>query len=275
MANIVTEDEGIPSPQMGGAQAGAANALAAREARKNTRYEELFAAKAASLVPGVGHVINNGVPLNKAAHGGEIMQRQHDTITKTRAATIDGAWNTDDVVAGISPEFWSHPKAGAMKFMAARDSMVRKNFTATNQNLAGTPYGLVPFDLLAPSRLIYPVYTLFRNKFPRPAGQGASRQVYGLLGISGSQTGGQGVIDISVPELVGGTLGNTGGSGWPLNIPQSGKQTQYRLNVPYRFFGLSEALSWLAQFEGQGFEDLSALANLVLLQEMMLGNNLN
>jgi len=39
----------------------------------------------------------------------------------------------------------------------------------------------------------------------------------------------------------------------------------------YRFFGLSEALSWLAQFEGQGFEDLSALANLVLLQEMMLG----
>ena len=37
-------------------------------------------------------------------------------------------------------------------------------------------------------------------------------------------------------------------------------------------FGLSESLSWLAQFEGQGFEDLSALANLVLLQEMMLGN---
>ena len=157
-----------------------------------------------------------------------------------------------------------------MKFMASRDSMVRKNFTATNLGLAGTPYGLVPFDLLAPSRLIYPVYTLFRNKFPRPAGQGASRQVYGLLGISGSQTGGQGVIDISIPELVqsNGTLSN---SAWPLNIPQSGKQTEYKLNVPYRFFGLSEALSWLAQFEGQGFEDLSALANLVLLQEMMLG----
>jgi hypothetical protein len=114
------------------------------------------------------------------------------------------------------------------------------------------------------------VYTLFRNKFPRPAGQGASRQVYGLLGISGSQTGGQGVIDISIPELV--QSGQTGiTSTWPLNIPGSGKQTEYKLNVPYRFFGLSESLSWLAQFEGQGFEDLSALANLVLLQEMMLG----
>ena len=103
----------------------------------------------------------------------------------------------------------------------------------------------------------------FRNKFPRPAGQGASRQVYGLLGISGSQTGGQGVIDISIPELV--QSGQTGiTSTWPLNIPGSGSQTQYRLNVPYRFFGLSESLSWLAQFEGQGFEDISALANLVL-----------
>ena len=58
-----------------------------------------------------------------------------------------------------------------------------------------------------------------------------SRQVRGLVGVSGSQTGGQGVIDISIPELVesGGSLA---GTSWPLNIPQSGKQTQYALNVP-------------------------------------------
>ena len=73
---------------------------------------------------------------------------------------------------------------------------------------------------------------MFRNKFPRPAGQGASRQVYGLLGISGSQTGGQGVIDISIPELVtsGGSLSTT--ATWPLNIPPGGTQTEYKLNVP-------------------------------------------
>ena len=41
--------------------------------------------------------------------------------------------------------------------------------------------------------------------------------------------------------------------------------------MPYRFFGLTEQLSWLAQFAGQGFEDISALANLIMLQEMMLG----
>ncbi len=92
--------------------------------------------------------------------------------------------------------------------------------------------------------------------------------VRGLIGVSGSQTGGQGIINIAQPELVSGSLANTS---WPNNIPKSGSQTQYALNVPYRFFGLSESLSWLAQFQGQGFEDISALANLVLLQEFMMG----
>ena len=150
MAVTLDNDEALPAPQMGAAQGGAANALAAREARRNTRYADMFAGKAKGLVKGVGHVINNGVPLSEATHGAEIMTRQHDTITKTRAATIDGAWNTDDVTAGISNEFWGHPRAGAMKFMAQRDSMVRKNFTATNLGGSGAPYGLVPFDLLAP-----------------------------------------------------------------------------------------------------------------------------
>ena len=58
-------------------------------------------------------------------------------------------------------------------------------------------------------------------------------QVYGLLGISGSQTGGQGVIDISIPELV--QSGQTGiSSSWPLNIPRLRMQTEYKLNVPSR-----------------------------------------
>ena len=99
-------------------------------------------------------------------------------------------------------------------------------------------------------------YTVYRNKFPRPAGQGASRIERLVVGISGSQTGGQGVLDISLPELVqsGGSFGN-----WPLNLPPAGSQTTATLNVPYRFMGVTEELSWLAQFAGQGFEDISAL----------------
>ena len=178
-------------------------------------------------------------------------------------------------MAGMSGDFWVplvlNKQYAGLYSMAQRDANMRKAFSAGNLGNAGVPYGLVPFDLLAPSRLIYPVYTLFRNKFPRPAGQGASRQVYGLLGISGSQTGGQGIVDISMPELIGTNNAFQTQGNWPLNIPKTGSQTEYKLNVPYRFFGLSESLTWLAQFEGQGFEDISALANLVLLQEMMLG----
>jgi hypothetical protein len=270
VADILTADEGINDPQMGaGGPAGTANASAASMARRTT-YEGMFTSKAKGLVKGVGHVNNNGVPLNDVDHSGEIMTKSHQAIMDVRGSTYRGAWETDGVIDGISSDFWQNRSVAGIKSMATRDSSIRKSFTAGNLGLNGVPYGLVPFDLLAPSRLIYPVYTLFRNKFPRPAGQGASRQVYGLLGISGSQTGGQGIIDISIPELVG-TGQTMGATNWPIQLPKSGSQTEYKLNVPYRFFGLTESLSWLAQFESQGFEDISALANLVLLQEMMLG----
>lgn len=252
-----------------------------RAARQST-YEGLFTQKAKQLVKGVGHVSNAGVPLNEVDHASQIVTKSHDAILNVRAATMEGVLDGEGVMSRMSTDFLGHREFAPIAYQARNAAAFRKNiaadatksFTATNLGLNGVPYGLVPFDLLAPSRLIYPVYTLFRNKFPRPAGQGASRQVYGLLGISGSQTGGQGVIDISIPELTaltGGGTGTLGNTAWPLSLPKSGSQTEYKLNVPYRFFGLTESLSWLAQFESQGFDDLSALANLVLLQEMMLG----
>jgi hypothetical protein len=128
--------------------------------------------------------------------------------------------------------------------------------------------GLVPFDLTSPSRLIYPVYSPLRNKLPRTSGQGTSRRVKVFTGVSGSHTGGQGVLRWSIPEFPGG--GGMGAAQWPNQLPGAGAQTAVDVNIPYRFFGITEALSWLAQFAGQGFEDVSALVNLILLQEAML-----
>ena len=272
MADILTTEE-LGTPTMGGTGVGAVNAQMANAARR-TDYEALFQTKAKDLVKGVGHITNNGVPLSEGANSGEILTKATQAAIDVRTATMQGVRDADSVMDRMSRDFIQNRNFAPMYYQLKNSANVQKSFTATNLGLGGTPYGLVPFDLLAPSRLIYPVYTLFRNKFPRPAGQGASRQVYGLLGVSGSQTGGQGVVDISMPELVSSSVsGSFGGStgNWPLNIPKTGSQTEYKLNVPYRFFGLTEALSWLAQFEGQGFEDISALANLVLLQEMMLG----
>ena len=135
--------------------------------------------------------------------------------------------------------------------------------------------GFVPFDLVAPSSLIYPVYSPLRNKLPRTPGQGTIRRRKVITGISGSQTGPSGgaFVRLGIPELVqsGGSIsGQSSAVNWPLNLPGTGSQDSVDLTVPYRFWGLSENLSWLAQFAGQGFEDISALANLLLLQEFML-----
>ena len=68
----------------------------------------------------------------------------------------------------------------------------------------------------------------YRNKFPRPAGQGASLIERLFTGISGSQTGGQSVKDISLSELVNGSSFTS----WPLNLPGAGSQTETTINVP-------------------------------------------
>jgi len=229
-----------------------------------------------NLVKGAGlATIGSNTPLTDQT---DINFRAHQAALDLRTATMQGIQNKSSVVKSMNQGFLN--QFGALRTALTQPSIgeqvsqliqnlpgVDKSFTAGNLGI-GSIYGLVPFDLLAPSRLIYPVYTLFRNKFPRPAGQGLSRIERVFTGISGSQTGGQGVVDIAIDELV-----TSGGSfsSWPLNLPPSGSQTEVTLNVPYRFFGITEQLSWLAQFSGQGFEDVSALANLILLQEMMLG----
>lgn len=220
MAVTYASDE-ASTPQMG---AGGPPRMGPPSGRN---FEEAITKTAAKAVRGVGQ-ITKGRPLDDAEDGAAIFTKSHDTIMRTKAAMVEGASDSDSVIGRLSNDFASHPQFAPLAYRLKSDAEIRKNFTAQNLGTAGAPYGLVPFDLAAPSRLVYPVYTLFRNKFPRPAGQGLSKQVYGLLGISGSQTGGQGVIDISLPELV--QSGQTGiSSTWPLNIPGAGSQTQYRL----------------------------------------------
>jgi hypothetical protein len=273
VADILTTESAITQP-------GDALAQAASEAPRYSRSGDMLKNKMTHLVKGAGFVGNGNSPLSDP---GVVTTKAHQATMELRAETHRGYSNRASVVKSMNPGFLDQfgtlktaltvPSVGEQisqlvgQLPGGADAL--KSFTAGNLGI-GTVSGLVPFDLLAPSRLIYPVYTVFRNKLPRPAGQGTSRIERVFTGISGSQTGGQGVKDISIPELVqsGGTLASTS---WPLNLPGAGSQTEVQLNVPYKFFGLTESLSWLAQFAGQGFEDISALANLILLQEMMLG----
>ena len=125
--------------------------------------------------------------------------------------------------------------------------------------------GFVPFDLRAPTRLLYYTEAPFRAKIPRIPAQGTAYRIKAVTGISGSHTGGQSVLRASMGELNGGSF-----SQWPIALPASGGQSAEDVILNQRFFGLSEYASFLAQFAGQGYEDIAALTSLILLQEALL-----
>lgn len=194
--------------------------------------------------------------------------------SKLRESVSQSYRDPDAVMKSLSPSFSSQfglfgmrtPGISGMSEMIAglnevSQAVLGKNFTLSSPLSSG----FVPFDLLAPSKLIYPVYSPMRNKLPRVQGQGTARKTKVVTGVQGSQTGtGNSAKRVSIAE-------SDPASAYPATLPPAGRATAVDVSIPYKFFGLSESLSWLAQFSGQGFQDVSALANLVLMQEMMLG----
>jgi hypothetical protein len=240
-----------------------------------------------TLVKGAGYAVTDKQYASGAIAGAnqpltdpdKVFSRAMRAEKAFRAAIDDGYSNPTGVIKGLSSEFGSRLSAAitnspqqlqwnmwTQQLQSQLSAFTGKNFTLTSPNATG----LVPYNLVAPTRLIYPVYTPIRNKLARTQGQGTAYLEKVITGISGSQTGSSGglVVDIGIPELVS---GSSNMNNWPLNLPPAGVQDSVNLNVPYRFSGLSENVSWLAQFGGQGFEDVAGLASLVLLQEFMLG----
>ena len=275
MADIVTDAPVVP----GGTSAGAAS-----EASKYQSANDMLMNRMPSMVKGAGMAMPGGNELLKDPK--EIFSRSWDATYALKSAVKKGITDPAGVVKGFSSGFNEqfgmfqaamgapavNPMAAVQQLVGQLNSELGKNFDV-GYPASGTPVttGLVPVDLVAPSRLIYPVYSPLRNKIPRVPGQGSARRAKVITGVSGSHTGTGttgNFLDISFAETVPSTSGAfpNGGS----SIPQSGNQSGTDITVPYKFFGLTESLSWLAQFAGQGFEDISALANLILLQEFMM-----
>lgn len=225
-----------------------------------------------NMVKGYGMVGDGNVkPLTNRK---KIDKRSELAIATMRQIEKAGRTKPEEVLSNLSSKAFGHVLQTALSMdsmyqmrsaIAEMEKFTGKSFTLTSPLSSG----FVPFDLLPLVRLIYPVYTPFRNKIPRVPGQGTSHRAKILSSISGALPGGLGTIQRdSIGELPSG--GGVGPSNWPNQLPPSGSQTAYDLNVPYRFFGLTEAVTWLAQFGGQGFDDVYGVASLVLLQEFML-----
>lgn len=198
------------------------------------------------------------------------MDQLEGYASATLDAVIDkGLRRSDRVLKGFSPmlgqplEFMTRFSPGGMaQAMIQQTGRGRKAISLTSPLASG----FVPYDLIPFVRTIYPVYTLLRNKIARVPGQGTYHRGKILSSITGSLPGSFGTLqDDSTSEFFGGSF-----SSWPNSLPATGTQQSYDLSIPYKFFALTEGVSWLAQFAGQGFDDVFGLAALILLQEFML-----
>ena len=154
---------------------------------------------------------------------------------------------------------------------ASRDLV--KDITIGDGLTTGSPIGtgLVPFDLEAPAKYLAPRPTPLRNKLPREKGQGTSRRFKRITGISGSGTGGVGVFHPGISETTQNNFAPSGASN-ALYLNRGAKISYAGDDkvVPYFEFGVSDSVSFAAQYAGQGFQDIRALSAQSLLYSSML-----
>lgn len=125
--------------------------------------------------------------------------------------------------------------------------------------------GLYLYDLEAPAKLLAPRPTPLRNRIARRKGQGNAHQFKTITGLTGTGTGGVGLIRPGITETTQNTFGGVSYLRGP-KISYAGIDT----TVPYKQFSVSDQVSWAAQFAGQGFDDLRQLSKTSVLYSSML-----
>jgi len=189
-----------------------------------TRHEQLVKAMTAAVAEGMsGNVAQipteSGVPLIKSRKS---YQRE---LNQTLQSNGNVAKSVTDPATTRLTEFLDGPSA----------STLSKEWSLSNP----ISTGLVPFDLEAPAKLIFPRPTPLRNSIPRVKGQGASRRFKVINGISNSQTGGQTTIQPGFNE----STTNTGPGGLAYVRPPYIQYGGYDVTQSYVSYGLSDSVS--------------------------------
>jgi hypothetical protein len=191
----------------------------------------------------------------KAAKGGTTFA-PGEGIVKTSTTSAEIAEKVDTLTKSLSAEAVASIQAQLDELKAVGGD-INKDWTTTTPNSTG----LVPVDLEVPAKLLVPRLTPLRNSLPRGKGQGTARQFKRILGWSNSGVGG--VADLN-PFMDSQTQTASFGAlslrrGAKINYASDSK------SVIYKEMGLSDSVSWKAQFAGQGFEDIRSLSQTALL----------
>ena len=172
MADVLTDIAGLPAP---GPSTGTVAAEAAQQASQyaSKGAGAMIAGRMPDLVKGAGFVGPGGnKPLDNQT---DIMNRASQAALDIRMETYKGFKSKSSVIGELNQGFLND--FGALSTALRQPSMMeqiadlvsgmpgggeavkqyaQKSWTAGNLGI-GSVYGLTPFNLLAPSRLIYPV----------------------------------------------------------------------------------------------------------------------
>lgn len=183
-------------------------------------------------------------------------------------ASLEAAANNPILAKAIGAD-----TLASLQAQVAASREIVKDITVGDGLTTGSPIGtgLVPFDLEAPAKYLAPRPTPLRNKLPREKGQGTSRRYKRITGITGSGTGGVGVFHPGLSETTQNNFAPAGASN-ALYLNRGAKITYAGDDkvVPYNEFGVSDSVSFAAQYAGQGFQDIRALSAQSLLYSSML-----
>lgn len=182
-------------------------------------------------------------------------------ITKSAApgAVLDGF--SPDILKAVDPGVLESFRSSLEQAMTSRTEMLTKDFTLTSP----LSTGFVPFDLEAPSKKLTPKPTPLRNRIARLPGQGTARRYKRLLGFSGTGTGGVADIWPGITDSTTTAFGSLSYIRGPKISYASDEKT-----INYKQFSLSDAVTWSAQYSGQGYEDIRQLSQTSVLWASML-----
>lgn len=176
------------------------------------------------------------------------------------------AMDRPEITKGLSPESLASI-SGALAELKSQQPDLVKDITTSSP--IGT--GLAAFDLEAPAKMLTPRPTPLRNRIPRKKGIGLSHRFKVISGFTGTATGGvanihPGIADTSQTNFA------PSGAAQSLYYARGPKISYagYDKTVSYSQFSVSDAVTWSAQYAGQGYQDIRQLSRTSLLYSSML-----
>lgn len=154
------------------------------------------------------------------------------------------------LAAGVSLDALMKTLSDSPVLTAENSELMKSTFVQSGSATTGLTF----YDLEAGAKFLYPVLTPLRNEIPRVSGRG------------GIQANWKAVTGINTSGIRIGVSGGNRGAVMAVSVADYA--------AAYKGIGIEDNVDFEAQYAGQGFEDIRALAAKVGLQALMLGEEL-